>query len=428
MPQDQPASVGPVWPLVGRERELELIAAALDDPDCHGLGLIGAPGVGKTRLARSVVELAAARGMTPVLIRATATATDFPFAALTPLLLELGVDLGQVDQPMLAIARAVADGREAGGRFLLIIDDAPLLDAPSRSIIDQLAGMPGVFLVLTVREGGGDISPSLGLWKDDQVRRLRVEPLDVADLMTLVQVALGGPVDGATLRSLTDTCAGNLLLLRELVLGALESGLLSTPHGIWRLNGSLARSPRLQNLIDHRLAGVTEEQRETLELVALGEPSTRADDRARRPLGRAGRARGPDRVGGRAGVPGAALHPPPLRRDGPGRPAAGSPGPPLPHPGRRRGSGGGRRRPPARPAGGGVAPGGRRGRPGGGGGRRPHRPAPQGLPAGGPPGPLLVGGLGLGGGGHRPRRLPRHLRQERGGHPHHRGGLPQGRD
>jgi DNA-binding CsgD family transcriptional regulator len=272
MAQDQPASVGLVWPLVGRERELALIEAALDDGTCHGIGLLGAAGVGKTRLARTVVELGAARGMTPVMIRATATATDFPFAALTPLFLELGVDLGHVDQPMLAIARAINDRVRDGGLLLLVVDDAPLLDSASRSVIDQLAGMAGTFLVLTVREGTSEASPSFDLWKDDRFRRLVVEPLDATDLMTLIQVALGGPVDGATLRSLTDACSGNLLLLRELVLGALESGLLSTPHGIWRLNGSVAASPRLQSLIDHRLRAVTATLLETLEVIALGEP------------------------------------------------------------------------------------------------------------------------------------------------------------
>jgi DNA-binding NarL/FixJ family response regulator len=139
-------------------------------------------------------------------------------------------------------------------------------------VVDQLAGTPGTFLVLTGREGSESADPELELWKDDRVRRMHIGELDGNDLSTLVQVGLNGPVDGATLRSLTDASQGNLLLLRELLLGSLESGALATQHGIWRLSGSLAGSPRLTGLIDHRLRGVTTISHEALEMIALGEP------------------------------------------------------------------------------------------------------------------------------------------------------------
>ncbi|MGH3764249.1 MAG: ATP-binding protein [Pseudonocardiaceae bacterium] len=44
------------WPLTGRDNELRLIAAALDDPG--GIVLDGSAGVGKTRLAREALHAA----------------------------------------------------------------------------------------------------------------------------------------------------------------------------------------------------------------------------------------------------------------------------------------------------------------------------------------------------------------------------------
>ena len=227
--------------------------------------------MGKTRLARAAAELGSNRGMTAVTVRATATASELPFAALTPLFLELGVDPRSAEWPVHAIAEAIE--RRGQKRWLaLVIDDAQELDNSSRAVVDQLAGCAGTFLVLTIREGSDNAASDLELWKDDRVRRMQVGELAGTDLSTLVQVGLHGPVDGATLRSLTDASQGNLLFLRELLLGSLESGALATQHGIWRLSGSLADSPRLLGLIDQRLRGVTAVQRETLELIALGEP------------------------------------------------------------------------------------------------------------------------------------------------------------
>jgi DNA-binding CsgD family transcriptional regulator/tetratricopeptide (TPR) repeat protein len=271
MAQRSRPQIAQIWPLVGRDHELETLGAALDDPTCHGVGLIGAAGAGKTRLASAVGDLAASRGMTVVTVRATETASEIPFAALTPLLLELGVHPEQSELPVHAIAEAFAAHRHVG-RLVLLIDDAPNLDSSSRAVVDQLAGTRGAFLLLTVREGSSDPGPALNLWKNDHVRRMQIGPVAGTDLAALVRLVLNGPVDGASLQTLTDACQGNLLLLREYMLGLLEAGILTTQHGIWRLIGSLADSPRLLGLIDHRLHSVTTTERHVLELIALGEP------------------------------------------------------------------------------------------------------------------------------------------------------------
>jgi DNA-binding CsgD family transcriptional regulator len=274
MPRRQPLPVLRAWPLIGRDIELESLSAALDDPGCSGVGLIGAAGVGKTRLARAAAELGSNRGMTVVTVRATASASGLPFAALTPLFLELGVDPRSAEWPVHAIAEAIGRrGQSRGPRrwLALVIDDAQELDGSSRAVVDQLAGSKGTFLVLTVRDDS-DRGADLALWSDDRMRRMHIGELPGTDLSTLVQVGLDGPVDGATLRSLTDASQGNLLFLRELLLGSLESGALATQHGIWRLNGSVADSPRLLGLVEQRLRGVMATSRQALELIALGEP------------------------------------------------------------------------------------------------------------------------------------------------------------
>ena len=65
--------------------------------------------------------------------------------------------------------------------------------------------------------------------------------------------------------------------MRELVLGALESGALVNDGGMWCLAGPLAASRRLVELVEARLDGIGDRERALLEAVALGEPLSAAE-------------------------------------------------------------------------------------------------------------------------------------------------------
>ena len=243
----------------------------MDDPATGGAALVGPAGVGKSRLALQAAELAALRGLLTIAIRATRSAAGVPFGALTSLFSEIDINLEDSDNPFRAVNEAI-DRRRGDQRLVLVVDDAQELDDSSVAMLDQIVGRPGIFVVLTVRTGTSDPLGVLDLWKEEQIIRLQVEPLDDDHVRQLIATALGGPVDGAALRALVDACRGNVLLLREIVQGALESGALSSRRGIWRLSGSLVDTPRLRDLIDHRFRGLGDAEREALELVALGEP------------------------------------------------------------------------------------------------------------------------------------------------------------
>jgi DNA-binding CsgD family transcriptional regulator len=260
------------WPVVGRGEELETLKRALGDPDCGGVALVGGAGFGKTCLAAQVVRLAADRQMTFASLRATKSAAAIPFAALAPLFVELDLT-PKLDAGLLRSVTEAIDRHRGGQRMALIIDDAQELDDASVALLDQLIEQKGlVFFVFTVRMGEGETESIVRKWKDQQILRIEVGPLPDSELRTLAVMAVGGPLDGATLQSLVESSAGNVLFLRELIQGALESGALTSELGLWRLQGSLAHSPRLRDLIEQRLSGLSEEEHEALELVALSDP------------------------------------------------------------------------------------------------------------------------------------------------------------
>ena len=259
-----------VWPFVGREDLLEHVRLVLEQGPATGVVLAGPAGAGKTRTAFECLALAEAAGLDSVHVTAATATAGLPLGAFAPLL-----PPGLVASDRTALLRTAEDAIAARGgtrRLALLIDDAQLLDDVSTALAYQLSRSGRVFLIVTVRTGGPLSEALVALWKDAVIERLSVAPLAEAEIERLLTTVLQGPVDGAAIHAFTSRSEGNALFLRELVLGAWESGALGEDGGVWRLRGPLGPSERLVELIEARLAGLTRAGRRTLEVVALGEP------------------------------------------------------------------------------------------------------------------------------------------------------------
>jgi DNA-binding NarL/FixJ family response regulator len=256
--------------LVGRDAELSIIGRALADAGSGGVALVGPAGVGKSALARRAEELAREQGLSTSVVRATSSASQVPFAALSPLLALLDIPLEGERTIFRAVNQALT--ARADERLVVVVDDAHELDDASVALLDQMVDTEAIFVILTVRLGAPSGAGTLDMWKDMRVLRVQVDPLPADAMREIASKNLGGPVDAATLRHLVNASAGNVLFLRELIQGALESGILKARYGIWRLSGSLASSARLRDLIEARVAGLDHEEKTALELMAIGEP------------------------------------------------------------------------------------------------------------------------------------------------------------
>jgi DNA-binding NarL/FixJ family response regulator/tetratricopeptide (TPR) repeat protein len=257
------------WPLVARREELDLFAEILDDQACRGLLVSGPAGVGKTRFADECATVAVGSGFAIGTATATRSSATIPLGALIHLLpAEAATD--PVD-PVRRFAGAAAAFRERAGerRFVLVVDDLHHLDATSVTLIGQLMEADVVFLVATVRTGAPIADVVSGLWRSGRMVRIDLIDLSRDATDTLLHLALAGPVESGTIAALWAASGGNVMFLRELVLGARAAGTLADDEGFWRLSGALVTTVRLVELVQARLGDVEDAGRVALELLAL---------------------------------------------------------------------------------------------------------------------------------------------------------------
>lgn len=259
---------GSAWPLIGRQADVEALSRALAS---GGAVLVGPAGVGKSRLAaetagRMVAE--AGPGAVPARVAGRLSARAIPLSPFAPLLPAGAGVLAPLDAPAV-IEATLAERWQAPGDPVLVVDDAQWLDPVSVTVLHQLAAHHGVRLLVTARLGEPLAPEVVGLYAEELLDRIELAALDDAAVRELVLTVLDGPVEESTVANLVRVCAGNVLYLRELVLGSIEAGLLVTEHGMWRFTGSLVATPRLVEIVDARLAGFGEESRAALEVVAV---------------------------------------------------------------------------------------------------------------------------------------------------------------
>jgi DNA-binding CsgD family transcriptional regulator len=251
------------WQLLDRPVEQEAIRSALTRPDFRGVVVIGAAGVGKTTLARTVTESL----RTPVhWVACTETSRGIPLGAFAPWVGSSGARdpialLVNARQTILNSAETVAG-----------VDDAHLLDQLSATLLHQIAVEGAGRIVATVRSGEPLPDAVTSLWKDGYLQRLDLQPFTKKQSIALIESVLGGTLEELSAEVMWEASHGNPLFLRHLVEGAIEAGTLGAVDGVWQLRGPTAVSPGLAELLEERLKRAGNAALRALKLLALCEP------------------------------------------------------------------------------------------------------------------------------------------------------------
>jgi hypothetical protein len=259
------------WPLVGREVELAQIDTAL--ASLGSVLLTGPAGVGKTRLARAVIERHEHAGVATARMNGHSEASGIPLAAMAHLLPDQLTDAGELSGDFartILIERARAAIAELGNDLGLVImvDDVDRIDRLSLALLGSLIGTANVAVVMTQRDTGD--APVFAQHIDGgHLLRLEIGPVAPDRLAELLTTVLDGPVRPTTTETLIGAADGNPGLLRQLVESSRSAGSLQRIGGVWELSGPIAPGTDMTALIRRRLEDLTPEQLGAAEMLAL---------------------------------------------------------------------------------------------------------------------------------------------------------------
>ncbi|MCX2185033.1 LuxR family transcriptional regulator [Streptomyces sp. SKN60] len=253
--------------LVGREILLSQIKAELAASDRAGVVLSGEAGCGKTRLLQEASAMLQEQGVRSLTVQAGQSTQGVPLQALASAMASAGLPI-----PQSAAEACAVVSREHRRRPLLVcVDDAHYLDHATGALLAQLARERRCLLALAVTGSRTTSQEVLGLWKDGWLCRLPVTSLSESQLVAVCSELLAEPVEFTTAARFAILAQGNLIVLRELIDSALESGILTrNTHGMWADAGDHVGA-RLQELTAPRTEALSEAGRTALEALSLAQ-------------------------------------------------------------------------------------------------------------------------------------------------------------
>ena len=288
-------------PFVGREDELARLRAALDDTiddrRARLVSIIGAPGVGKTRLAAEMSDRAG-EGVTAFDLRVdrAATATFGPISDLLAAVPDVLRQAGGEDDadrlvPLLGTFAGSAPARSteesfwaarrlvelvvASGPAVIVVDDVQWAQPLFLDLLDHLVEwVDGPALIVALaRPEIREIRPILAETGRRVADVLSLEGLDAATTEQLAARLLGADSLPAGLAErLPESTEGNPLFVRELVRMLVDDGTIEERNGAWVLSidaEAVEVPPTIQSLLASRVERMDDDARRVVEMASV---------------------------------------------------------------------------------------------------------------------------------------------------------------
>lgn len=251
-------------------------------PEPSGALVLGGVGMGKTSLVDAVMG---SIGLSEPAMKlyCSPTLASVPYGVLSPYL----DALESVEEPVQVlreINHVLASVPDSDQPRLVVVEDAQFLDAQSCFVLSTLMENAAIKLIAL---GTGVLEPesTVGqLAQSPLMSTIVVQPLDVSGTRAVAESMLGGTLGEISAGTIHRLSGGNPSFVEALIASSLEQGLLiqdkeldygpSAPQGIWVLiQDSIGSDSRLTDLVSEIQRLSTEDERRTMELLALGGPA-----------------------------------------------------------------------------------------------------------------------------------------------------------
>jgi class 3 adenylate cyclase len=259
-------------PLVGRDRELELLRGAYDravrERSCHLFTLLGSAGAGKSRLTAELIagvsdEATVVRG------RCLHYGEGVTFWPLVEILMTLGEPAAAVLERISSGAAGVAEELFWDVRRLLediaserplvaIFDDLQWAEPMLLDLLDHITDLSRGVPILLLCVARPELLDERAGWGGGKVNAttLLLEPLGESECEAML-AGLGDGLDPETSARIVRACGGNPLFLEEMVALVRDGG------------GSDSLPPTIRALLDARLERLGDEERSVIERGAV---------------------------------------------------------------------------------------------------------------------------------------------------------------
>lgn len=303
------AEEGNVIPVafVGRAAEFAVLADALREVRggrSRSVGILGPPGIGKTRLAREFMRVAQAGGARTAEARGVAGETEVELGVVAALVRELlgmpgaaGISNGSAEAlrslvpsaggsmptaatrvSHAALGDALADLLDAVGEevpLLLFVDDLHWVDPGSRALLRRavrLVPRRPIFLLETCRSEEGDrtvLRSFRSQAESGDTRLLTLSPLapdHITEILTELARFPSEEAASQVAEAIHEASRGHPLHVVSLIRTLTDQGVLERRHGEWifdpyRFHGRLEMPRGLRELLERRLQEVSHDAR-----------------------------------------------------------------------------------------------------------------------------------------------------------------------
>lgn len=265
-----------------KSSEYQDLLHVVSTPEPSGALVLGGVGMGKTSLVDAVMT---STGLSEpaMTLYCSPTLAAVPYGVLSPYL----DALASVDEPVQVlreINHVLASVPDSDQPRIVVVEDAQYLDAQSCFVLSTLMENAAIKLI-ALGAGVLESESIVGqLAQSPLMSTIVVQPLDVSGIRTVAESMLGGTLSESSVGTIHRLSGGNPSFVEALIASSLEQGLLiqdkemdygpSAPQGIWLLSqDTIGVDSRLTNLVSEIQRLSTEDERRTLELLALGGPA-----------------------------------------------------------------------------------------------------------------------------------------------------------